>query len=90
MQDVGFDVVHEEDLRPHYARTLHDWCLNLQKNWDEASTLVEPSTARLFGLYMAGSEWGFDHNIIQLHQVLGQKLPDDGTWNLPLRPWWKA
>ena len=90
MQDVGFDVVHEEDLRPHYAHTLRDWCLNLQKNWDEASRLVEPSTARLFGLYMAGSEWGFDHNIIQLHQVLGQKLPDDGTWNLPLRPWWKA
>ncbi|MDO4909386.1 MAG: cyclopropane-fatty-acyl-phospholipid synthase family protein [Corynebacterium sp.] len=90
MQNVGFDVIHEEDLRPHYARTLRDWCLNLQENWDKAVEIVGPATARLFGLYMAGSEWGFDHNVVQLHQVLGQKLPEDGTWQLPLRPWWKA
>ena len=26
----------------------------------------------------------------QLHQVLGMKLGPDETWDVPLRPWWKA
>ena len=25
-QDVGLEVVHEENLRQHYALTLRDWC----------------------------------------------------------------
>ena len=25
-QDVGLEVVHEENLRHHYALTLRDWC----------------------------------------------------------------
>ncbi|OBK79410.1 class I SAM-dependent methyltransferase, partial [Mycobacterium sp. 1164985.4] len=28
-QDVGLEVVHEENLRHHYALTLRDWCRNL-------------------------------------------------------------
>ncbi len=36
MQDNGFEVRHEENLREHYARTLHGWCDNLDEHWDEA------------------------------------------------------
>jgi cyclopropane-fatty-acyl-phospholipid synthase len=89
MQDTGFDVLHEENLRPHYQRTLHDWCELLAANWDEALTVVDEGTARLFGLYMAGSEWGFEHNIIQLHQVLAVKLDDEGYGHVPTRQWWR-
>jgi cyclopropane-fatty-acyl-phospholipid synthase len=38
---------------------------------------------------MAGSRVGFEHNAIQLHQVLAVKLDEQGgDGNLPLRPWW--
>ena len=90
MQDTGFDVVHEENLRPHYQRTLHDWCELLALNWDEAVPLVGEETARLFGLYMAGSEWGFEHNVIQLHQVLGVKTQEGGQTGVPVRQWWRS
>lgn len=90
MQDVGFDVQHEENLRFHYQRTLHDWCELLATNWDEAVAIVGEGTARLFGLYMAGSEWGFEHNIVQLHQVMGVKCLEDGSTGMPVSQWWQS
>lgn len=90
MEDTGFDVIHQEDLRPHYQRTLHDWCELLAANWDEATPLVGEATARLFGLYMAGSEWGFEHNVIQLHQVLGVRPDEEGRSEVPVRQWWES
>ncbi|MDN6510205.1 MAG: class I SAM-dependent methyltransferase [Corynebacterium sp.] len=90
MQDTGFDVVHEENLRPHYQRTLHDWCELLALNWDDAVHLVGEETARLFGLYMAGSEWGFEHNVIQLHQVLAVRPDESGHTGVPVRQWWRS
>lgn len=91
MQDVGFEVLHEENLRFDYQRTLHDWCENLREHWDEAVDLVGEPIARLWGLYMAGSEWGFRHNVVQLHQVLGVKLmEDDSRGELPERMWWEV
>jgi cyclopropane-fatty-acyl-phospholipid synthase len=88
-QDAGLEVLHEENLRPHYAMTLRDWCANLVEHWDDAVAEVGLGTARVWGLYMAGSRLGFERNIIQLHQVLAVK-PDErgGGANLPLRPWW--
>ncbi len=92
MQDVGgLEVLHEENLRMNYALTLRDWCRNLVANWDEAVAEVGLPTAKVWGLYMAGSRLGFETNVVQLHQVLAVKL--DGRGNdggLPLRPWWQA
>jgi len=89
MQDVGLEVVHEENLRHHYAMTLRDWCRNLVDHWDEAVAEVGLPTAKVWGLYMAGSRLGFDTNIVQLHQVLAVKLDASGRdGGLPLRPWW--
>jgi cyclopropane-fatty-acyl-phospholipid synthase len=90
-QDVGLEVVHEENLRHHYAMTLRDWCRNLVENWDDAVAEVGLPTAKVWGLYMAGSRLGFDNNVIQLHQVLAVKLDERGDdGGLPLRPWWTA
>jgi cyclopropane-fatty-acyl-phospholipid synthase len=89
-QDVGLEVVHEENLRQHYAMTLRDWCRNLVEHWDEAVAEVGLATAKIWGLYMAGSRLGFETNIIQLHQVLAVKLDEKGRdGGLPLRPWWQ-
>ena len=81
--------MHEENLRHHYALTLRDWCRNLVEHWDEAVEEVGLPTAKVWGLYMAGSRLGFETNVVQLHQVLAVKLDDDGNdGGLPLRPWW--
>ena len=88
MHDAGFEVRHEENLREHYALTLAGWCANLDAHWDEAVAEVGDGTARVWRLYMAGSRLGFERNVVQLHQVLGVKLGDDGVSGLPLRPDW--
>ena len=88
---MGLEVVHEENLRHHYALTLRDWCRNLVERWDEAVEEVGLPTAKIWGMYMAGSRLGFETNVVQLHQVLAVKLDDDGNdGGLPLRQWWTA
>jgi cyclopropane-fatty-acyl-phospholipid synthase len=87
-QDVGLEVMHEENLRVHYAMTLRGWCENLVEHWDEAVAEVGEGTARVWGLYMAGSRLGFERNEIQLHQVLAVRTTDEGSDGFALRPTW--
>ena len=84
VQDVGLEVQHAENFRVHYARTLTGWSQNLVDNWDECVAEVGESTARVWGLYMAGSRLGFERNEIQLHHVLATKTVD-GESGYPLR-----
>jgi cyclopropane-fatty-acyl-phospholipid synthase len=90
MNDTGFEVRHEENLREHYAMTLAGWCANLDAHWDEAVAEVGEGTARVWRLYMAGSRLGFERNVVQLHQILGVKLGAEGQSGMPLRPDWEA
>ncbi|WP_430335335.1 class I SAM-dependent methyltransferase [Rhodococcus sp. ACT016] len=90
IQNAGLEVRHEENLREHYALTLAGWCRNLVDNWDKCVAEVGEGTAKVWGLYMAGSRLGFERNVVQLHQVLAVKLGPDGDANVPLRPWWKG
>jgi cyclopropane-fatty-acyl-phospholipid synthase len=89
MNDHGFEIRHEENLREHYAKTLTGWCDNLDAHWDEAVEEVGQGTARVWRLYMAGSRLGFDRNVVQLHQILGVKLQAHGVSGMPLRPDWE-
>ncbi len=89
MNDNGFEIRHEENLREHYAKTLAAWSANLDAHWDEAVAEVGQATARVWRLYMAGSQLGFDRNVVQLHQVLGVKLRGDSSAGMPLRPDWE-
>ncbi|MDQ0280108.1 class I SAM-dependent methyltransferase [Rhodococcoides fascians] len=90
IQDVGLEVRHEENLREHYALTLAGWCQNLVDNWDACVAEAGEGTARVWGLYMAGSRLGFERNVVQLHQVLAVKLGPKGQADVPLRPWWNG
>jgi cyclopropane-fatty-acyl-phospholipid synthase len=87
MQDNGFEVRHEENLREHYGRTLAAWCANLTEHWDEAVREVGAGRARVWRLYMTASQLGFERHILELHQVLGVR-PDGGSAAFPLRPDW--
>jgi cyclopropane-fatty-acyl-phospholipid synthase len=89
MNDHGFEIRHEENLREHYSKTLAAWCANLDSHWDEAVEEVGQGTARVWRLYMAGSRLGFDRNVVQLHQILGVKLHADCSSGMPLRPDWE-
>src|SRR3974390_3310323 len=60
MNEAGFEIRHEENLREHYALTLAGWCANLDAHWDEAVAEVGAATARVWRLYMAGSQVGFE------------------------------
>lgn len=87
MNDAGFEIRHEENLREHYARTLAGWGDNLTDHWDEAVAEVGEARARVWRLYMAASRLGFERDNIELHQVLGVKPGDRGRSGFPLRGW---
>jgi cyclopropane-fatty-acyl-phospholipid synthase len=86
MNEVGFEIRHEENLREHYARTLAGWSENLDANWDACVEEAGQGRARVWRLYMPACQVGFDVNNIQLHQVLGVKLDAQGRSTFPLRP----
>ncbi|QGN50524.1 methyltransferase domain-containing protein [Micromonospora sp. WMMC415] len=88
IHDAGLEVHHEENLRQHYALTLAAWCRNLVANWDFCVSEVGAGTARVWGLYMAGSRMAFERNGIQLHQVLATRTGPAGETTYPLRPDW--
>ena len=89
MHDNGFEVRHEENLREHYALTSAAWAANLDAHWNESVAEVGVAKARTWRLYLAGVRLGFERNAIQLHQVLGVKLHEDGRSDMSLRPDWE-
>ncbi len=58
MNDAGFEIRHEENLREHYARTLAGWSANLDEHWEEAVAEVGLGRARVWRLYMAACRLG--------------------------------
>ncbi|RFD26836.1 SAM-dependent methyltransferase [Mycobacterium uberis] len=90
IQDVGLEVLHEENFRHHYAMTLRDWCRNLVEHWDDAVAEVGLPIAKVWGLYMAASRVAFERNNLQLHHILAAKVEVWGDNSLPSRPWWTS
>ena len=90
LQRAGLEVRHEENLREHYALTCAAWCRNLDAHWQQAVAEVGLGVARVWALYLAGSQLAFERNQIQLHQLLLVKPDRDGGSGMPLRPDWGA
>ena len=88
MNDQGFEIRHEENLREHYALTLREWARNLERHWTAAVAEVGERRARVWRLYMAVSRIGFTSNQIQIHQVLGVRVDPQGHSGNPPRPSW--
>lgn len=84
VENAGLEVQHHENFRMHYAKTLTGWNRNLVENWDACVAEVGLGTAKVWGLYMAGSRVGFETNQIQLHHVLATKTVG-GVGGYPLR-----
>jgi cyclopropane-fatty-acyl-phospholipid synthase len=87
LQRAGFEVVHAESLREHYARTLRRWVANLERGWGAAVAHAGAARARIWRLYMAACALGFETNRTSVHQVLAVPA-GTGSTGLPLRPDW--
>ncbi|MEU8548698.1 cyclopropane-fatty-acyl-phospholipid synthase family protein [Streptomyces roseoverticillatus] len=85
LEVAGFEVRDVESLREHYALTLRQWVVNLQKHWAEAVDLTSAGRARVWRLYMAASALSFERNRIGVNQVLAVRTPEAGASGMPLR-----
>jgi cyclopropane-fatty-acyl-phospholipid synthase len=83
MQRAGFEVRDVENLREHYAKTLHGWVANLEENWSRAVALVGEPRARVWRLYMSASENRFLDGRIGVFQTLGVKKDAAGLSGMP-------
>jgi cyclopropane-fatty-acyl-phospholipid synthase len=88
IQNCGLEVRHAENLREHYARTCTDWGQNLVQRWDACVAEAGEATAKIWGLYLAGSRLGFERRQIELHQVLAVRPGPMGESHFPPRPTW--
>ncbi len=88
IHDAGFEVLHTENLREHYALTLAHWSANLVEHWDDAVAEIGAERARIWGLFMAAGRLRMRRGRLQLHQVLATK-PDHAAHPVPLGPWWQ-
>lgn len=73
MQEGGLETFDVENLRRHYARTLHLWSDNFEAHSGQIKELVEDKTYRIWRLYLAGCAYAFDHDDIAIYQIVGRR-----------------
>ncbi|MDP9024985.1 MAG: cyclopropane-fatty-acyl-phospholipid synthase family protein, partial [Candidatus Eremiobacteraeota bacterium] len=66
----GFEVRDVENLREHYARTLHSWIGNLETNAERAQAIAGIAAYRVWRLYMSASGAAFTRGSIGIYQSL--------------------
>jgi cyclopropane-fatty-acyl-phospholipid synthase len=78
-------VLDVENLRPHYAMTLHHWLQRFEAARDEVRRMYDERFVRMWRLYLAGSKAAFVGGELQLFQVLFAR-PTANDWPLT-REW---
>jgi cyclopropane-fatty-acyl-phospholipid synthase len=68
-------VVHElHDIGLHYARTLHDWRIEFERQWDELLNHgYDEQFKRLWLFYLCYCEGAFLQRVISTHHVVARK-----------------
>src|SRR5512140_1533049 len=79
----GFEVRDVESLREHYVLTLGHWLRRLEARREEACSVTDETTYRLWRLYLAGAAHKFRVGLNTVYQVLLSKTVD-GESGLPL------
>jgi len=68
---TDFQLVHLEDITPHYAETLSRWRERLRKNWDEIRTLgYEERFLRLWEYYLCSCQAAFAERYVSDVQLV--------------------
>ena len=76
MARAGFEVADVESLRRHYARTCLEWAKRLEQSRERAVAAAGEKRYRIWQIYLAGCAYGFDHEWMNVYQVLARKSGD--------------
>lgn len=76
MGHAGLEIADVESLRRHYARTCMEWEKRLEQHRERAIAAAGEKRYRIWLLYLAGCAHGFDHEWINVYQVLACKSGD--------------
>lgn len=67
-------IHHVSDIGLHYARTLHDWRVSFEKQWEEISHHgYDEQFKRLWLFYFCYCEGAFLERVISTHQIVARK-----------------
>lgn len=73
LQEGGLEAIDVEGLRRHYAQTLGFWSQAFEANGEKLKAMVDEKRWRIWRVYLAGSQWAFEHDEVSLYQVLCRK-----------------
>lgn len=73
MERCGFEVLHVESLRPHYAKTLREWVRRLEEKREAAVRESGERVYRVWRLYMAACALEFERGETGVYQILLRK-----------------
>jgi cyclopropane-fatty-acyl-phospholipid synthase len=73
MQQGGLEAFDVENLRRHYAKTLHCWSDSFEAQTDIIKGMVDEKTYRIWRVYLAGCAYGFERDDIAIYQIVGRK-----------------
>ena len=70
---AGLEVADVESLRRHYARTCLEWARRLEQSREQAIAAAGDKRYRIWQVYVAGCAHGFEHEWMNIYQVLARK-----------------
>ena len=83
-EPYNFSVQDVENLRLHYAKTLHHWLQRYNENEDKIADKFDPDFVRAWRLYLAGSIAAFTTSELQLFQIMFTRAENN------MLPWSRA
>jgi cyclopropane-fatty-acyl-phospholipid synthase len=77
LERFDFSVTDVENLRLHYAKTLHHWRMRFEARRGEMVAKFDPAFVRMWRLYLAEAEAGFAAGTLQLYQIMFGRADDN-------------
>jgi len=65
-----FTIIDIDNLRLHYARTLHFWRENFEKNVEKIRKMFDERFIRMWRIYLSGAMTSFSYGPMTLSQIL--------------------
>ncbi|HWS74009.1 MAG TPA: cyclopropane-fatty-acyl-phospholipid synthase family protein [Quisquiliibacterium sp.] len=74
---AGLELTDAESLRRHYAKTLWFWSDGYEANIERLTDLAGARRSRIWRVYLAGCAHAFEHNWINIYQLLAVRPRQD-------------